>query len=173
MDSLYSAWRMAHDSGKGSDGLAHVDLKPAQGKTLFETIEQSDFPDEQTYIIKRSELSFVIVNVFPYTPGHIMILPKRPVRTIDKLTNEEYSNIWELVREATIAIKSAFNPDGLNVGLNEGTAGGGSIPDHLHIHVVPRWSADTNFMTTIGGSRILPITLADSWARIKKSWPQT
>jgi len=170
MDRVYAAWRLGHPKGKGSDGLDHVDLEPAKGKTLFETIEQSDFADEQTYIVSRSEYSFVLMNVFPYTPGHLMVLPKRPVTKIDELSDDEYIDIWLQVRKATKAVKKAFEPHGLNIGLNEGTAGGGSIPDHLHIHVVPRWTADTNFLTTISNARILPITLAESWQKIKDNW---
>lgn len=171
MDQVYATWRLGQDPGMGADGKPHADLTAAEGKTLFETIEQSELPEETTYIIYRSKLCFVILNVFPYTPGHLMVLPKRPIATLVGLTDEEYDEIWRVARSAIKAVKASFEPHGLNIGVNEGTAGGGSIPDHLHIHIVPRWKSDTNFLSTIGEARILPISLAESYDRLKSNWP--
>jgi len=171
MDYLYAGWRIGQPGGTGGDGLPHANLKPEPGKTLFETIEQSSLPEEQTYILRRRANTFAILNVFPYTSGHVLVLPRRAVRSIADLNHNEFLELWELVREAAAATQKALRPQGLNIGLNEGTAGGGSIPDHLHVHVVPRWDADTNFMTTIANARVLPTTLADSWHRLLAAWP--
>ena len=171
MDYVFAGWRIGQPQGLGGDGLPHADLFPEEGKTLFETIEQSDLPDSQTYVLERRSHVFAILNVFPYTSGHVMVLPRRAVATIDGLDDDEHGQLWELVRDATTAIKAAFRPDGLNIGFNEGTAGGGSIPDHLHVHVVPRWSADTNFMTSISAARVLPFTLEATWDRLREVWP--
>ncbi|MEM9614098.1 MAG: HIT domain-containing protein [Actinomycetota bacterium] len=171
MDRLFAGWRIGRPPGEGADGLPHADLTPADGKTLFETIEQSGLDDELTYVIVRRPLTFAILNVYPYTSGHLMVLPRRAVPTADELTPEEYHELWTLVREATTAVKAAFKPDGLNVGFNEGTAGGGSMPEHLHVHVVPRWGADTNFLTSIAEARILPVTLAETWRQLREAWP--
>ena len=168
---MYSGWRLAHPPHLGADARPHAHLTPEPGKSLFETIEQSGLPDDVTYVISRTELNFVLLNVYPYTVGHVMVLPRRALPSMLDLPAEVYDDLWRLVRTATIAVNNAFRPDGLNIGVNEGTAGGGSQPDHLHVHVVPRWSADTNFMTTVADARILPITLADAWAQIRAAWP--
>jgi ATP adenylyltransferase len=172
MERLFSGWRLGQPDGVGGDGLPHANLGPEPGKSLFETIEQSGLADDETYILVRRPTTFAILNVFPYTPGHLMVLPRRAVGCMDELDDGELTELWRLVRDASVAVKAAFAPDGLNIGVNEGTAGGGSYPDHLHVHVVPRWSADTNFMTTIAEARVLPVTLADSWAQLRASWPQ-
>ncbi|MCP3987667.1 MAG: HIT domain-containing protein [Actinomycetia bacterium] len=171
MDYLHAGWRIGQPPGVGSDGLPHADLTPEPGKSLFETIEQSGLPDEQTYVLRRKSKTFALLNVYPYTSGHLMVLPIRAVASIDDLDDETYHQLWTLVREATSAARTAFAPQGLNIGLNEGVAGGGSVPDHLHVHVVPRWSADTNFMTTISDARILPVTLATTWEQLRHAWP--
>lgn len=171
MDYVFAGWRLRQPAGKGGDGLPHAALVAVDGLSLFETIEQSGLEDEQTYILERRSHTFAILNVYPYTSGHVMVLPRRAVAVIDGLDEIEHTQLWELVRDATTAVKAAFSPQGLNVGFNEGTAGGGSHPDHLHVHVVPRWSADTNFMTSIAEARVLPVSLADSWHQLRRAWP--
>jgi ATP adenylyltransferase len=171
VDYLFSGWRLAHPPHHGADGLAHANLEPAPGKSLFETIEQSGLADEITYVIHRTADSFVLLNVYPYTPGHVMVLPLQAVPSMLDLAPEVYDDLWRLVRTATRAVTEAFKPQGLNIGINEGRAGGGSQPDHLHVHIVPRWGADTNFMTSIADARILPMTLGDAWSRLRAVWP--
>lgn len=170
-DRLFSAWRLSHPPGVGSDGLPHASLSPVEGKTLFETIEQSDLGDDRTYVIARTENCFALLNVFPYTSGHLMVLPKRAVPSISDLSDEVSTELWMMVRDAAAAARKAFSPDGLNIGINEGEAGGGSQPEHLHVHVVPRWNADTNFMSTAAETRILPVSLTDSWQLLRDAWP--
>ena len=171
MDYLFSGWRLAHPPQHGADGLPHANLQPAPGKSLFETIEQSGLDDAVTYVVHRTADSFVLLNVYPYTPGHVMVLPRQAVASMLDLTPEAYDDLWRLVRTASVAVRDAFKPQGLNIGINEGEAGGGSLPDHLHVHIVPRWSADTNFMTSIADARILPMALGDAWTRIRDAWP--
>ena len=170
MDRLYSGWRLAHPPHLGSDGLPHANLQPQPGLTLFETIEQSGLDDEITYVLARGKATFAILNVYPYASGHVMVLPRAAVRSPDELDHDTYMELWDLVRDATRAVKRAFRPDGLNVGYNEGSAGGGSLPEHLHVHVVPRWNADTNFMTSLAETRILPMALSDSWNLLRQVW---
>lgn len=172
-DRLFSAWRLAHPPGLGSDGRPHANLVPAEGKTLFETLDQSGLDDQRTYIVARSAFSFTILNVYPYTSGHVMVLPRRAVRSMDELTEDAFVDLWHMVRAASGAVKKAFVPDGLNIGINEGEAGGGSYPAHLHVHVVPRWNADTNFMSTAAETRILPMSLSASWQRLRDAWPSS
>ena len=171
MDYLRAGWRIGQPEGHGGDGLVYADIAPEPGSTLFEAIEQSSLPEEQTYIVRRSTHSFAILNVFPYNSGHLMVLPRVASASIDALTRDQYQDLWELVRQATVAVKAGLQPDGLNVGINEGLAGGGSVPDHLHVHIVPRWRTDTNFITTTANARVLPVTLAETWAILGAHWP--
>ena len=171
MEYLFSGWRLAHPPELGGDGLPHAHLDREPGKSLFETIEQSGLPDEITYVIHRTARNFVLLNVYPYTSGHVMVLPRTAQPNMLDLDPEAYDDLWRLVRTATQAVVDAFAPQGINIGINQGVAGGGSQPDHLHVHVVPRWSADTNFMTSIADARILPMTLRDSWKRLRAVWP--
>jgi ATP adenylyltransferase len=172
MDRLYSGWRLAAAPGTSPDGRPYEFLGPEPGKTLFESIDQSPLGDDRTYVLARRGSAFAVLNVYPYTSGHVMVLPRRAVPGILDLDHEQYRDLWDLVRVATRAVRDAFDPDGMNVGINEGAAGGGSQPDHLHVHVVPRWSSDTNFMTALAEVRILPMTLSDTWQRLRAAWPE-
>jgi ATP adenylyltransferase len=172
LDRIEAGWRLASPPGLGADGKPHVVLEPEPGKSLFETLEQCGKPDSETYIVSRRRSAFVILNVFPYTSGHAMVLPKRAAPSILDLSETEYTDLWDLVRLTYEAVGKAFGPEGMNVGVNEGKAGGGSLPEHLHVHVVPRWQADTNFLTSVANARVLPMTLADSWERLRASWPE-
>lgn len=174
LEQIWAGWKMAAwGTPNGSDGLPHVNPARIEGKSLFEMLEGSGYPDAETYIVWRGERTFCILNVFPYTSGHVMVLPRRKVATLDDLDAATYHELWRAVAAASAALKAAFAPQGLNIGLNEGSAGGGSEPDHLHIHVVPRWDADTNFMTATANTRILPMTLADTWRRLREAWPES
>ncbi len=172
MDRVYAGWRLAVEPGTTADGAPYTEFGPEPGKSLFETIEQSDLPADRTYVVARRASAFAILNVFPYTTGHVMVLPKRAVPSILELSTEEHSDLWELVRLTYAAVRKAFDPEGMNLGVNEGRAGGASVPDHLHVHVVPRWNADTSFMTSIAEARVLPMTLRDSWDRVRAAWPE-
>ena len=172
MGRMYAGWRLATEPGTTSDGEPHASIGPEEGKSLFETIEQSPLSAERTYVLARRASAFAVLNVFPYTSGHVMVLPKRAVPSILELDDAEYDDLWALVRIAYRAVTDAFTPDGLNIGVNEGTAGGASVPDHLHVHVVPRWEADTSFMTSAAEARILPMTLRDSWLQLRAAWPE-
>ena len=170
---VWAGWRLAPMKGETVDGSPSVrPLRPAPGLSLFDTIDQCGLPDDETYVICRGERVFALLNVYPYNPGHLMVLPRRAVPDVELLEPDEHVELWDVVRDAVVASRAAFSPDGLNVGLNLGRAGGGSVPDHLHVHVVPRWSSDTNFMTTVAEVRVLPQALSDSWARLRSAWPR-
>ena len=172
MERLFSGWRLAAEPGTSADGQPYELVGPDPGKTLFETIEQSPLGDRRTYVLCRRRSAFAVLNVYPYTSGHVMVLPRRAATSVLDLDEERYRDLWDLVRVVGQAVQAAFQPDGMNIGINEGAAGGGSQPDHLHVHVVPRWSADTNFMTSVAEVRILPMTLSDSWERLRAAWPE-
>jgi diadenosine tetraphosphate (Ap4A) HIT family hydrolase len=170
---VWAGWRLAPMKGEPVEGSATVrPVRAVPGLSLFETIDRSGLPDDETYVIWRGERVFALLNVYPYTSGHLMVLPRRAVPDLEQLEPDEHRELWDAVRQAVVACRAAFSPDGLNVGLNLGTAGGGSVPDHLHVHVVPRWSSDTNFMTTVAEVRVLPEALSESWARLRSAWPR-
>lgn len=171
MEHVWAGWRFTGGAGNAADGRPNVQVDPDDDRTLFEYLEQSDHPDEETYIVWRGTRCFAILNVYPYNPGHVMVLPKRAARSMEDLDEDTFAELWRGVRDATVAVKAAFHPHGINVGINDGEAGGGSVPDHLHVHVVPRWRSDTNFVTTTANTRVLPVALVDTWKALRAAWP--
>jgi ATP adenylyltransferase len=124
----------------------------------------------QRHIVHTGERALVILNAYPYTSGHLMVMPTRHVGALDELDDDEYREVWSLLREATAAIGRAYAPEGLNVGLNLGRAAGAGVPGHLHVHAVPRWNGDTNFMTSIAETRVVPESLDRTLTRITAAW---
>jgi ATP adenylyltransferase len=166
---LWSGWRSAFIERVTSDP---AEVRPdAEGRSLFERIFASDLPDEETYILWRGTTCFAVLNAYPYGSGHLMVLPQRAESDLGGLTDEESAELWAGVRAAVAAIEAAYRPDGVNVGINLGAGSGAGVPDHLHVHCLPRWSGDTNFMTTIAEVRVLPEPLAVSWRKLHDAWP--
>jgi len=116
----------------------------------------SGLSDDEAHIVHRGPLTFVILNAFPYTSGHLMVLPYREVSDLHELTPDEAAELWATVMDTVRAMKAAYQPEGLNVGLNLGRPAGGSVSQHLHVHVVPRWTGDSNFMTATANPRTIP-----------------
>jgi ATP adenylyltransferase len=127
--------------------------------------------DRESFVVWRGSRAVAVLNAYPYTSGHLMVLPSRHVAQLEDLEPDESADLWDGVRRAVVAIKAAYRPGGLNVGANLGRAGGAGVPDHLHFHVLPRWEGDTNFMTTVAEARVLPEPLDDSWAKLRSAWP--
>ena len=151
--NLWAPWRMKYIEKPGGSGNIFVDL-PARDD------------DRTHYILYRGKTAFVILNAFPYTSGHLMIAPYRETSDLPSMSDEELLEINQLLAKSLKWLQTAFNPQGFNVGLNIGSAGGAGIPVHLHWHVVPRWSGDTNFMTTIGEVRVQPLTLDEVYDKL-------
>ncbi|HLM64149.1 MAG TPA: HIT domain-containing protein [Acidimicrobiales bacterium] len=170
MDRLWAGWRSAYVTAHGNGGLVGTGSVPGSG-SVFRRILDSGLPDDQTYIVWRGPLTFAILNAFPYTNGHMLLMPYREAGELEDLTVEETAELWGAVRDAVVALKAAYRPHGVNVGLNLGEAAGAGVPSHLHIHVLPRWSADSNFMTAVAETRVLPESLGESWARLREAWP--
>lgn len=167
---LWAGWRSDYiERVTGDDQEVRPD---ESGRSLFERILASGRPDDETFIVRRGATCFVVLNAFPYGSGHLLVLPNRAVPDVGELTDEESAELWETVRQAVAAIRTAYRPDGVNVGLNLGAGAGAGIPDHLHAHVLPRWSADTNFMTAIAETRVLSEPLAVTWQKVRDAWPE-
>lgn len=122
------------------------------------------------YVVWRGERCAAILNAYPYTSGHLMVLPIRHVADIEDL-GDDAAEVWAGVRDAVIALKAAYRPDGLNIGANAGRVAGAGVPGHFHMHVLPRWDGDTNFMTTVAETRVLPEALPVSYDKVRSHWP--
>jgi diadenosine tetraphosphate (Ap4A) HIT family hydrolase len=166
MERLWAAWRSAYVT-------AAADGKPTlEGEgSLFRQILESGLPDEKTRIVWRGEFNFAILNAYPYTSGHVLVMPYRAVGELEDLRDDETAEMWSAVTRAVAAIKAAYRPHGINIGLNLGEAAGAGVPAHLHVHVLPRWSADSNFMTAVAETRVLPESLDDAWRKLVAAWP--
>lgn len=134
---------------------------------LCETSQAPAEQDEENLIVARGSAAFVILNRFPYNTGHVMVAPYRHVGELDELAHEEFDEIWGWTRRTVAALREASQPHGFNIGINLGTVAGAGVPGHFHLHVVPRWGGDTNFMPVVGETKVLPELLADTYAQLK------
>jgi ATP adenylyltransferase len=163
MDRLWAGWRASYVAVAGNG-------EPADG-SLFSRILDSGLPDDETHVVWRGERTFALLNAYPYTCGHVLVMPYREVGEVEDLTPDESTELWAAVRDAVVAIKAAYAPHGVNVGLNLGEAAGAGIPAHMPFHVLPRWNADSNFMTAVAEVRVLPEALGDTWRKLRAAWP--
>lgn len=129
--------------------------------------------DEDALIVARGELVYCVLNLFPYNAGHMMVVPYREVANLEDVTDGEMTELMAFGQEAIRTLKRVSNPHAVNVGFNLGKASGGSVAEHVHMHVVPRWSGDSNFMTVIDGTKVLPQLLRDTRSLLAESWGGT
>ena len=154
MERLWTPWRLAYVSGGGeSPGCVFCDAP--------------DSEDAAPLIVFRGPSCFVILNLFPYNNAHLLVVPNRHVATLADATPSELQALIELARTAEIAITEAYAPHGMNMGINLGKPAGAGLPGHLHLHVVPRWNGDTNFMTVVGQTRVLPEELPQTADKLR------
>ena len=165
LDRIWSGWRAAYVT----DAPSRQDGHDAAG-SVFTQLLNSGAPDEETHIVYRGKLVFAVLNIHPYTSGHVLVLPYREVADLNDLTPDETIELWATVSATVDAVRSAYAPDGANVGLNLGRAAGGSVPTHLHVHVVPRWTGDSNFMSSIANAQTLPEALEVSAGRLRAAF---
>jgi ATP adenylyltransferase len=162
MDRLWAGWRSSY--------IEEVTSETGSDTTVFRSILDSGLPDEETYIVWRGVRTFAILNRFPYISGHVLVMPYREVGELEDLEPDEHAELWQAVTDCVSAIKAAYRPDGINIGVNLGQAAGAGVPSHLHVHVMPRWSADSNFMTAVAETRVLPEALPDTWRKLRDAW---
>ena len=160
LERLWAGWRSAYVEGAAA----------AEG-CVFCRILGSDEPAETTYVVRRDEFCAVVLNAYPYTSGHLLVMPVRHVSELEDLGPDEAAGLWRDLADAVRALKAGYSPDGLNVGANLGRSAGAGVPGHFHMHCVPRWNGDTNFMTTLAETRMLPEALPATYEKISKSWP--
>ena len=154
-ERLWAPWRLDFIRGPKADECVFC-AKPALGE------------DERALIVHRGERCFVILNAYPYNNGHLMVSPFRHVPSIEQLDEPELLELMTLTQRGIGALREVYAPEGFNIGVNQGAAAGAGIADHMHLHVVPRWGGDTNFMPVIASTRVLPQALGDSWRELSE-----
>lgn len=161
LERLWAPYRMSYIADRG------VHKENSSHNPFVELPKRSD---EDALIVARGELVYCVLNLFPYNAGHMMVVPYRQVANLEDLTPEEMKELMEFGQHAIRTLKAASSPHAINVGFNLGKASGGSVGEHLHMHIVPRWSGDANFMTVINGVKVLPQALRDTRALLAEVW---
>jgi ATP adenylyltransferase len=153
MDYLFTPWRMEYIRSAKNDGCIFC--------------EMLEMDDREALILRRGRHAFLVLNRYPYNNGHYMSVPYRHVDSLENLTGEETAEMMALLAQGLTAVRKAWNPEGFNIGGNIGKVSGAGVKDHVHLHVVPRWAGDTNFMPIFAGTRVVPQTLEETYAEIK------
>jgi ATP adenylyltransferase len=161
MDHLWTPWRSTY-----------MEAKKEPGACIFCDAARDPSMDEQTLVVFRGQLCFVILNRYPYTSGHLMIVPYEHVARLNETSRKASGEMMDLARRAEQVLERAYRPDGLNMGLNIGTAAGAGIAQHVHLHMLPRWSGDANFMTTVGQARIIPEALEETYRKLRAGFAE-
>lgn len=158
MDQIWSPWRMNyimnHEKKASCVFCAVVDLSDG-----FDNL-----------IVARGKTAFVILNRFPYTSGHLMVVPYAHIAELEQLDSDTRAEIMDLIVKASQVLKVIYRPEGFNIGANIGAAAGAGVAAHLHFHIVPRWAGDSNFMSTLANTRVLPESLEDTYNRVTQAW---
>ena len=157
MKHLFATWRMAYIEAPKHEGCIFCDF-PAERR------------DEERYILARGEECFVILNVYPYNPGHFMVVPYRHTNLYERLSAAEHAEMTQLISKGMETLKREMWPDGFNVGMNLGKPAGAGVEGHLPMHVVPRWNGDNNFMPVLTDTRVLPEALDATYRKLKQAW---
>lgn len=155
MDHLFTPWRYAYVST----------AEKSEGCVFCNALKKND--DQNTMIVHRGRLCFIILNTFPYTSGHVMVVPYEHTDELRKLPPDAAQELMELTQKLEGILREVYHPDGINLGMNIGKAAGAGVAGHIHMHVLPRWVADANFMSVIGETRVVPETLEDTYKKLK------
>lgn len=179
LERIWAGWRSGYVrdvtvgvSARDDDSAAAGATAPEPEGSVFIQILASGRPDNETHVVQRGRDCFAILNRYPYTSGHLLVMPYREVAELEDLTADETTELWAMVNEAVRAIKAAYSPQGINIGVNLGEAAGAGVPTHVHVHVLPRWNADSNFMTAVAETRVLPESLDEAWEKLCAAWPR-
>jgi len=161
VDRLWSPWRAKYIAS-GVD---------AESPTcVFCEIGRDTENDLSNYVVFRGQLNFVALNLFPYITGHLLVIPYGHLGEFDSASKDVTDEMMDLTKRSQAALREVYKPAGFNMGMNLGAAAGAGIVDHIHIHILPRWSGDTNFMTTVAETRVLPESLADTYAKLRTAF---
>ena len=164
MDRLWTPWRYQYITGESGEktGDDH-----SSTSCIFCTLPQQDHTwDERNYIIHRARHNFIVLNLYPYTSGHLLIIPYEHTSELDSVSKAATDELMDLAKRAQTLLREAYRPDGFNLGMNLGRAAGAGVAAHLHLHVMPRWAGDANFMSTVGETRVLPEDLHTTYQKL-------
>lgn len=160
MDRLWTPWRYEYIAAGSSSGV-----KPPG--CVFCLIQGEPGKDEQNFVLSRARHNLVVLNIYPYVSGHLLIVPYQHVGDLENASKETTDELMDLTKCSQTALREVYRPAGFNIGMNLGSAAGAGIGDHIHLHIMPRWTGDTNFMSTVGQTRILPEDLATTYHKLR------
>jgi ATP adenylyltransferase len=159
VDRLWTPWRYAY--------IAGADAKQTgRGECVFCAIRDAS-DDASAYVLYRAEFNYIVLNIFPYVSGHLMIVPYEHVADLDAAPKATTDEMMDLAKRCQSVLRDAYQPHGFNLGMNLGRAAGAGVAGHIHLHVMPRWTGDANFMTTVGETRVIPEDLATTYAKLR------
>lgn len=161
LDRLWADWRSSYVSG--------LDAGKDAGCVICNLVNATD--DAEALVLERTDATITVMNLYPYGSGHLMVAPIRHAAAYDDLSDDENVAVARAQLRALQAVRAAYNPEGVNIGANLGRAAGAGVPGHLHVHVLPRWLGDTNFMTSVAEVRVLPESLRTGYDKLKSVWP--
>lgn len=158
MDRLWTPWRYAYITGASGDKTSACvlcDLRAAQAD------------DEQNFVLHRARYNYIVLNLYPYTSGHLLLVPYEHTADLDAATKETTDELMDLTKQCQRVLRAAYRPEGFNLGMNLGQAAGAGVAGHLHLHIMPRWAGDANFMSTIGETRVIPEDLKTTYEKLR------
>ena len=170
-DAIWAPWRLAyleeiHDDPSPDSGADNKDHRPIESSGSF-LLDYWNQPqrDKEHHVLVRNEFGMILLNKYPYSNGHLLVALGDARPSLTDYEPEQRAQLWKLVDQAAALVERALEPQGMNIGVNQGRAGGAGVPSHLHVHVMPRWNGDTNFITTVGGIRVIPSALEMMYER--------
>lgn len=164
MDILWSPWRYAYIKGNAKEITADL------GGCVFCDILNNSATDEENFILHRAEFNFVILNIYPYISGHLMVVPFAHLADLDRAEKNITDELMDLTKRCQTALRKVYQPHGFNLGMNLGKAAGAGVAEHFHLHILPRWIGDANFMTAIGETRTIPEDLRTTYNKLKEEF---
>jgi ATP adenylyltransferase len=159
VDRLWSPWRSEYIASGGA-------AEPETKECIFCNLQANPSKDETNFVLHRAEYNFIVLNIYPYISGHLLIVPYQHIGELDAVPKETSDELMDLTKRSQTALREAYQPAGFNLGMNLGHAAGAGIVDHVHIHIMPRWIGDTNFMSTVGNTRVISEDLATTYRKL-------
>jgi ATP adenylyltransferase len=160
LDTLWSPWRYDYIASGGA-------ADPESSGCVFCRLRDDPEHDEANFIVHRANHNFIVLNIYPYISGHLLIVPYEHVGELDAAAKQTTDELMDLTKRCQTALRETYQPAGFNIGMNLGKSAGAGIVDHIHIHILPRWAGDTNFMSTISNTRVIPEDLATTYQKVR------
>ena len=160
MDTLWSPWRYEYIAASNA-------ADKETGNCIFCNLRDDPDKDEANFVIHRGSHNLIVLNIYPYISGHLLVVPYEHVGELDAATKETSDELMDLTKRSQTALRDAYQPTGFNIGMNLGRSAGAGIVDHIHIHILPRWTGDTNFMSTVGNTRVIPEDLSTTYEKLR------